>query len=101
MRGFDTNLKSKAENDTCYYSEGLKPGLNPSARAIVLDCINEKATNADLNQDEAREVNNVNVPLSHVVAILQLKRGNTDIDCEKSHLHEDHYRDHSAAFKFV
>jgi hypothetical protein len=79
---FDENFKAKACNNSSNNSNGLYFGLEPSVTSIVFH--SEYKVNADCQFEAAeyRQVNNIGISLSHIIAVLNLSYQYVDVDSE-------------------
>jgi phosphate-selective porin len=82
VRGFDENFKAKARNNSSNNSDCLYFSLEPSVTSIVFH--SEYKVNADCQFEAAeyRQVNNIGISLSHIIAVLNLRDQYVNVDSE-------------------
>jgi len=81
--GFDENFEAKARNNSGNNSDGLYFGLEPSVTSIVFHSEYKVNTDCQFEAAENRQVNNIGISLSHIIAVLNLCYQYVNVDSEQ------------------
>ena len=82
VRRFDDDLEEKAANNPCNYAVDLAASFCPSDAAVVADRPHKEDGDEYLKQDQHSQVANIDISLTHVVALLNLESGYRYIDTQ-------------------
>jgi hypothetical protein len=80
VRGLDENFKAKARNNSSNNSNSLYFGLEPGVTSIVFHSEYKVNTDCQFEAAEYRQVNDIGISLSHIIAVLNLCDQYVDVD---------------------